>query len=187
MIYKEGARSVSGRYRTDSKDVEVRLDIDETVKRVVQTTRRVPYSLREPVENKIGELIRDDVIEKVEAETPWLSPIHVVRQADKILMVVDMTVANKAIKRSRRELPTVEGMHCELSEAKYFKQLDMNSAYHQITLAPESRYITAFTTHVGTFRYNTFFGCNAASEVFDKKLSEKLAGLKGVFNIAMTC
>ena len=29
-----------------------------------------------------------------------------------------------------------------------------------------------------------FFGCNAASDGFDKKLSGVLAGLQGVFNIA---
>ena len=61
----------------------------------------------------------------------------------------------------------------------------MNSAYHQITLAPESRNITAFTTHCGTFRYKTlFFGCSSASEDFANELGKKLAGLEGVIAIA---
>ena len=167
------------------KDVELRLDIDESVTPVAQTTRRIPFSQRGAVEEKIGELLREGIIERVEGPTPWLSPIHVVRQADKVRMVVDMSVANSAIRRSKRMLPTPEEMHCELAGSKYFTKLDMNSAYHQITLAPESRYITAFTTHLGTFRYKTvFFGCNAASEGFDEKLSGVLAGLQGVFNIA---
>ena len=63
-------------------------------------------------------------------------------------MVVDMSIANSAISRSKRMLPVPEKMHCELAGSKYFTKLDMNSAYHQITLVPESRYITAFTTHL---------------------------------------
>ena len=167
------------------KDVELRLDIDKSVTPVIQSTRRIPFSQRKAVETKIGELVEEGIIEKVEGHTPWLSPIHVVRQADKVRMVVDMTVANKAIRRSRRTLPTPEEMHCEISGSQYFTKLDMNSAYHQITLAPESRDITAFTTHCGTYRYKTlFFGCSSASEDFDSELGKKLAGLKGVIAIA---
>ena len=167
------------------KDVELRLDIDKSVKPVIQCTRRIPFSQRKAVESKIGELVKEGIIERVEGHTPWLSPIHVVRQADKVRMVVDMTVANKAIRRSRRTLPTPEEMHCEISGSKYFSKLDMNSAYHQIALAPESRDITAFTTHCGTYRYKTlFFGCSSASEDFDSELGKKLAGLEGVIAIA---
>ena len=167
------------------KDVELRLDIDESVTPAVQSTRRIPFSQRKAVESKIGELLKEGIIEKVEGHTPWLSPIHVVRQADKVRMVVDMTVANRAIRRSRRTLPTPEEMHCEISGSQYFTKLDMNSAYHQITLAPESRNITAFTTHCGTFRYKTlFFGCSSASEDFANELGKKLAGLEVVIAIA---
>ena len=167
------------------KDVELRLDIDESVTPAVQSTRRIPFSQRKAVESKIGELLKEGIIEKVEGHTPWLSPIHVVRQADKVRMVVDMTVANRAIRRSRRILPTPEEMHCEISGSQYFTKLDMNSAYHQITLAPESRNITAFTTYCGTFRYKTlFFGCSSASEDFANELGKKLAGLEGVIAIA---
>ena len=167
------------------KDVELRLDIDESVTPAVQSTRRIPFSQRKAVESKIGELLKEGIIEKVEGHTPGLSPIHVVRQADKVRMVVDMTVANRAIRRSRRTLPTPEEMHCEISGSQYFTKLDMNSAYHQITLAPESRNITAFTTHCGTFRYKTlFFGSSSASEDFANELGKKLAGLEGVIAIA---
>ena len=169
------------------KDVELRLDIDESVTPAVQSTRRIPFSQRKAVESKIGELLKEGIIEKVEGHTPWLSPIHVVSQADKVRMVVDMTVANRAIRRSRRTLPTPEEMHCEISGSQYFTKLDMNSAYHQMSVAPEPRNITAFTTHCGTFRYKTlFFGCSSASEDFANELGKKLAGLEGVIAIAIT-
>ena len=167
------------------KDFQLKLDIDESVEPVIQTPRRVPFSARALVEEKLREYVEQDIIEKVDEPTVWLSPIHIVKQPDKLRMVVDMSIANKAIKRNRRVLPTPEEVFCELDGAQVFSKIDMNSAYHQIELHPDSRYITTFATHVGNYRHKTlFFGCNAASDAFDKCIQERLAGLRGVKCIA---
>ena len=160
------------------KGVELKIKIDETVRPVIQPPRRIPLSMRQVVEEKIEELLRDDIIEKADGPTTWLSPVHVVKQTDKVRMVVDMSVANTAILRSRRTLRTPEEIFCELGEAKYFSKVDLNSAYHQISLHPDSRYITAFSTHIGTYRWKrVFFGMSNASEDFDDSLAGKLSGL----------
>ena len=167
------------------KDFQLKLNIDESIKPVIQSSRRIPFSARAVVEEKLKELEKQDIIEKVDEPTIWLSPIHIVKQPDKVRMVTDMSVANKAIKRDRRVLPTPEEVFCELDGAQFFSKIDLNSAYHQIELHPESRYITTFSTHVGNWRYKTlFFGCNSASDEFDKCVQGKLAGLKGVKCIA---
>jgi hypothetical protein len=167
------------------KGVQLRLSIDETVKPVIQPPRRTPYSARSVVEDKVEELERDDIIERVEEPTEWLSPIHIVKQPDKVRMVVDMSVANHAIQRTRRILPTPEEVLCDLDGAQFFSKVDLNSAYHQVELHPDSRYITTFSTHCGTFRSKRlFFGCNSASEEFDNILTGKLVGLRGVKSIA---
>ena len=151
------------------KDFQLKLNIDESIKPVIQSSRRIPFSARAVVEEKLKELEKQDIIEKVDEPTIWLSPIHIVKQPDKVRMVTDMSVANKAIKRDRRVLPTPEEVFCELDGAQFFSKIDLNSAYHQIELHPESRYITTFSTHVGNWRYKTlFFGCNSASDEFDK-------------------
>ena len=126
-----------------------------------------------------------DIIERVEGPATWLSPIHIVKQPDKVRMVVDMSLANKAIKRDRRLLPTPEEVFCELDGARVFSKIDLNSAYHQIELHPDSRSITTFSTHIGNFRHKTLlFGCNSASDDFDKCIQGVLAGLSGVKSIA---
>ena len=82
----EGIRKVLDKFPEGigrMKDVELKLDIDESITPVAQTTRRIPFSQRGAVEEKIGELLREGIIERVEGPTPWLSPIHVVRQEDK--------------------------------------------------------------------------------------------------------
>ena len=167
------------------KDFQLKLNIDESVKPVIQPPRRVPFSARAMVEKKLKELEEQDIIEKVDEPTVWLSPVHIVKQSDKVRMVVDMSIANKAIMRNRRVLPTPEEVFCELDGAQFFSKIDLNSAYHQIELHPESRYITTFATHVGNYRHKTlFFGCNAASDEFDRCVQGKLVGLRGVKCIA---
>ena len=88
------------------KGFQLRLNIDESVKPVIQPPRRIPFSARAVAEEKLKELEKQDIIEKIDEPTVWLSPIHIVKQLDKVRMVVDMSVANKAIKRNRRVLPT---------------------------------------------------------------------------------
>ena len=167
------------------KGFQVRLNIDELVKPVIQPPRRIPFSARAVVEEKLKELEKQDIIEKIDEPTVWLSPIHIVKQLDKVCMVVDISVANKAIKINRRVLPTPEEVFCELDGAQFFSKIDLNSAYHQIELHPDSRYITAFSTHIGNYRSKTlFFGCSSASDEFDKCVQGQLASLIGVKSIA---
>jgi len=40
--------------------------------------RRVPFSLRDKLGQKLDELVSLDVIEKAEGPTPWISPVVVV-------------------------------------------------------------------------------------------------------------
>ena len=49
--------------------------------------------------------------------------------------------------------PTVDDMIHSLNGATVFSKLDLRSGYHQVCLAPESRYITTFATHKGLRKY----------------------------------
>ena len=102
-----------------------------------------------------------------------------------VRICVDMRMANRAIKRVRHLIPTVNDISFELNQAQYFTKLDLSQAYHQIPLAEESRYITTFTTHIGLYRYTKMnYGTNAAAELFQHTLQQHLQGIEGVRNIA---
>ena len=61
----------------------------------------------------------------------------------------------------------------------------MKSGYHQLTLAPECRYITTFATHKGLRRYKRLnFGTNAASEIFQSVIHDQIRDIPGVLNIS---
>ena len=61
------------------KGFPLRLNIDESVKPVIQPPRRIPFSARAVVEEKLKELEKQDIIVKIDEPTVWLSPIRIVK------------------------------------------------------------------------------------------------------------
>ncbi len=118
--------------------------------------------------------------------TPWVSPIVAVPKKDgQVRICVDVRLPNKAIRRVRHPIPTVNGISHSLNGVQYFSKLDLSQAYHQLELEEQSRYITTFSTHLGLYRYKRLnYGTNAAAEMFQYTLQTALQGLTGVKNIA---
>ncbi|VDI71448.1 Hypothetical predicted protein [Mytilus galloprovincialis] len=59
------------------KDEKVKIHIDGSVKPVIQPHRRIPFHIRKQVEAELEKLEKQDIIEKVDGPTPWVSPIVV--------------------------------------------------------------------------------------------------------------
>jgi hypothetical protein len=96
-----------------------------------------------------------------------------------------MRQVNKSIKRKRRITPTINKVINDLNGAKIFSKLDLNQGYNQLELAPESRYLTTFSTDLGLRRFRRLnFGINCAAEIFQNAIRESLSGLKGALNIS---
>ena len=112
--------------------------------------------MRKKVEDELKRLEDLDIIERVEGPTPWVSPIVVApkpKKPDEIRICVDMRLPNEAVKHEKHITPTIDDIVSKMSGSKIFSKLDLNAGYHQVELAPESRNITTFTTHVGLRRY----------------------------------
>lgn len=167
------------------KDFQLKIPIDETVQPVVQPMRRIPYSMREPLEKKIEELERLDIIEKATGPSTWVSPVVVVPKNDnEIRLCVDMRVANKAVLRERFPIPTVDDVLYDMNDSSVFSKLDIKWAYHQLELDEQSREITTFVTHKGLYRYKRLmFGVSCAPEMYQKVLSDVLHDCEGARNI----
>ena len=94
-----------------------------------------------------------DIIEGVEGPTPWISPIVVLpKKSGEVRICVDMPKANKAVKREKHLMPTIDDLIADLNGATHFSTLNLSSGYHQLELAPESRFVTTFSTDVGLRR-----------------------------------
>lgn len=170
------------------KNYQVKLHIDEDVPPVAQPHRRVPFHVRKQLEEQLRRDEELGVIERIEGPTPWVSPIVVApkpKSPGKVRVCVDMRQANRAVKRERHVTPTVKEMIGDLNGARVFSKLDLNQGYNQLELAPESRYITTFGTHMGLMRYKRLnFGISSAAEIFQNVIRETLEGIDGAMNIS---
>ena len=168
------------------KNYEVKLHIDESVPPVAQSARRIPFHLRKKVSAELKKLEQQGIIEKVEGPTPWVSPLVVIpKKNGDVRLCVDMRMPNQAIQRERHPSPTVDDLVDALNGATTFSKLDLRSGYHQLSLVPESRYITTFATHEGLRRYKRLnFGTNSASEIFQHIISEQIRDVPGSINIS---
>ena len=129
------------------KNHEVKLEIDPSVQPIAEGCRRMPHSMRKQVNVKLQEMRDQDLIEKVEGTTPWLSPlIPIPKKGGDLRIVLDMRVPNQVLKRRRIQFPTVDEILHKMEGAKIFTEVDLSQGYLQISLAEESRYITAFQT-----------------------------------------
>ena len=107
---------------------------------MAQPERRIPFALREIVWNEIKNLEVHDIIKDITNEpTPWLNPLVVVPKGENdVRICLD--------EHTRFPLPTVDELIVEIRNATRFSKLDLNKAFHQLELDPESRNITAFQT-----------------------------------------
>lgn len=103
----------------------------------------------------------------------------------KVRVYVDMRQANKAVKREHHVTPTVKEMTGYLNGARGFSKLDLNQGYNLLELAPVSRYITTFSTHMGLMRFKRLkFGISSAAEIFQNVIRETLERIDGEINIS---
>ena len=149
-----------------------------SAKPVRQSPRRLTPPQRNVVKEQIQQMLQDGVIR--ESTSPWSSPIVIVNKKDgSPRTCIDYRLLNKVTEKDSFPLPRIEDMFDTLSDAAWFHSLDLLSGYHQVCIAEEDKYKTAFTSHYGLFEYNVMpFGlCNAPS-TFSRLMTAVLAGLQ---------
>ena len=169
------------------KNYQESLHIDDSVKPIAQPVQWLPFGLREKVDSKLDELLREDIIEEViSVPTKWVSPVVAVPKSNQdIRLCVDTRKANTAIIRERHYVPTIEEVLSDLQGSTIFNKCDLKWGFHQIELDEKSRDITTFITHRGLYRYKKFlFGITSAPEKYQKIIKDVLQGCSGVANIA---
>lgn len=170
------------------KNVQVKLHVDPSVPPIARRHSRVPFHLRDKVAAELKRLEEEDVIEKVEGPTEWMSRIVAVpkpHNPGNIRICIDMREANKAIMRTRHVTPTIEDLISDLNGASIFSKIDLKAGYHQLELHSDSRNITTFSTHCGLFRYKRLsMGVNSAAETFQHTIQTLLADINGVKNVS---
>lgn len=169
------------------KNFQVELHVDPEVPPVAVGYRRVPFHLRKFMEAEINQLLDKDIIERAEGPTPWVSPALLVPKSGGTgyRLCVDMRAANKATKRERHPVPTVDEVFALITGSQFYSKIDLAKGFHQLELDEGSRAITTFSTHMGLFRYKRLsFGINSAPEKFHSVVKAAIGGLENVVNVS---
>ena len=105
---------------------ELHLEVDPNCPPVQLPPRKIPESLKQSLREHLDDLIKRDVIERVNGPTAWVSAIVVVAKPNgKIRLCQDPRPLNKALKRCHHPIPTIDDVLPELSNAKVFTKVDL--------------------------------------------------------------
>ena len=118
----------------------------------LQPYRKGPAT-RELAAKNLREMIEGDVIEPAQSE--WASAIFFAPKKDDTLrFCVDYRKLNASTIADTYPLPRIDECLDSLGDATLFTPLDGNSGYWQVSVAPEDRDNTTFTTFMGKFRHS---------------------------------
>lgn len=160
---------------------EVKLEVDVTVKPVIQPARRIPVCLRKQLKEELEKLVKDGIIVKEESHTDWVSNMLIVKKSDKFRICIDPIPLNKALRRPNFQFTTIDEILPELGRAKVFSTLDAKKGFWQLKLAETSSKLTCFWTPFGRYRWVRLpFGLAPSPEIFQMRMQELTQNLKGV-------
>ena len=101
--------------------------------------------------------------------SPCGSPIVLVRKKDgSWRMCIDYRALNKIMIKNHYPLPLIDDLLDQLKEAVYFSKLDLRSGYHQVRVAKQGAWNTAFKTKQGLYEWFVMpFGLTNALGIYE--------------------
>lgn len=153
---------------------------------VQQPPRRTPVALTEPLIQRIKEMERAGLTERVDHPTKWVNnivPVH--REGKKLRICLDPHFLNQAIGRPRYPMPTLQDALHKLNNAKVFSVIDASDRFYQMELEEASADLTTFWSPLGRYRYRRVpQGISSAPEEYQMRQVQAYDGLRGVIVVA---
>ena len=127
------------------RSYQVKLYTDNSIKSVAVPRRSAPYRLKARISDAIDIMLKEGVIQEhpINHPFPLVSCAVIVPKTDgSIRITLDARNVNKAIISTNQSIPKQEDISTQLAGARYFSKLDFKSAFWQLELHPDSRYLT---------------------------------------------
>ena len=141
---------------------------------------RLNPDTRAALEDHVNSMLDSGIIEEA-AGSPWASPVVLVRKPNgkDYRFCLDMRKVNKVTKKDSYALPRIDDTIDALHGSVYFSSLDLRSAFFQVRLGEESKHLTTFCTHIGSFSFiHMPYGLANATCTFQKLMEKVLRGIQ---------
>ena len=157
---------------------------------VTQGRQEIPIQYRKPLEKKIQDLLKYDLIEgplPANRVKGWVhNPVITDKKWSKeeIRLNIETKLMNEWVEPTKYPIPTpVELWHKFLGSDR-FTTLDARDAFYMFLLTKKSQELFKFNTHLGVFMFKVLvMGTPPASAECHAAISKMLVGLKGVVQI----
>ncbi|XP_063365892.1 uncharacterized protein K02A2.6-like [Cydia amplana] len=159
-----------------------RFTLNENSTPIFVKPRRIPYALKDKVDDEIDRLCKQGVITKID-NSEWGTPVvPIVKPNGSIRLCADYKVTlNKSIRDEQYPIPIIEDILVEMNGGELFCTLDLSQAYLHMMMDEESAMMQTLSTHKGTFKVNRLmFGVKVAPNLWQKFMDQLLQGITGV-------
>ena len=127
----------------------------------------------------------DEIIER--SMSPFNAPLILVKKKEdasgkqKFRIVIDFRALNDVTINEFHPLPNITEILDQLGQCQLFSLIDLKSGYFQVSLAKDSRELTAFSTGQGHYQFKRLvMGLSSAPATFQKMMTNVLSGLIGI-------
>ncbi|CAF0905365.1 unnamed protein product [Brachionus calyciflorus] len=161
-----------------------------------EKARSSSHSSSEAVAKELKKQGDEGILEPVDSTigpTTWISNLVVVPKNDpdksptgeiKVRLACDEWPMNKALRRTRYPIRSIEDLIYTVNGAVKFSKADIPKAFHQLKIALASIRHTTITTHRGLYRYKRLhMGISSTSEEFTEQIRKILEGLPMQLNM----
>jgi hypothetical protein len=140
----------------------------------------VPLHLRPIFDEEVDNLLNLGIIQRSNSE--FCSPVVLVKKPDQSYrLTIDYRTLNSISRFDAEPAFNLEDDFHKFSGSKYFSEIDITKAYHQIDLDAESRPLTAFPTNRGLMEYTRLpFGLLTACATYARLMRIVLADVENV-------
>jgi len=133
------------------RDVEFKIQLLPGTAPISRRPYRMPPNELAELKTKLNELLKKGLI--CPSSSPWGCPAIFVKKDQCLRMCVDYRPLNAVTIKSKYPLPHIDILFDQLSKAKVFSKIDLQSGYHQIKIHPEDVPQTAFSMRYGLYEY----------------------------------